>query len=191
MFIKIIWRLLITQIYWRCRFGKLGYRSVVFKPLLVSKPSKIWIGSRTQIRDFARLEVVSRPKLGWDAKLEIGSGVLIEQGVHIVCQGSIVIEDNVAIAAYCTIVDTYHPHENPDDPVPIGSRLPDRFSSVHIGEGTFIGVHCSILPNIKIGKKCVIGAGSVINRDIPDYSMVSGSPARIISRYSQNIGKWV
>jgi acetyltransferase-like isoleucine patch superfamily enzyme len=123
--------------------------------------------------------------------LEIGDGVLIEQGAHIVCQGSIIIEDHVAIAAYCTIVDTYHPHENPDDTVPIGARLPKEFSSVRIGRGTFIGVHCSILPNVRIGKKCVIGAGSVINQDIPDYSMVAGSPAKIISQYNKNIGKWI
>ena len=179
--LKKIWRFIVTQIYWKYFLGKIGHKSIIYAPLFISGASRIDIGNKTQIRDFSRIEVINRPQLGWQATLKIGNNVLIEQGVHIVCQGKITIADNVAIAPYCAIVDTFHPHDFPDSPVPIGNRLPEMETSVYIGEGTFLGIHSVILPNVKIGKKCVIGAGSVVNDDVPDYAVVAGVPAKIIS----------
>lgn len=49
-----------------------------------------------------------------------------------------------------------------------------------IGDGTFVGTNAAILPRVKIGKWVTIGAGSVVNRDIPDYSVAVGNPAKII-----------
>jgi acetyltransferase-like isoleucine patch superfamily enzyme len=185
-----LYRMLVTQTYWRARLGSLGSRSVLFKPLLVSDPSRISIGDHSQIRDFARLEVIHRPHLGWDANLRIGNRVLIEQGVHIVCQGSVTIGDDVAITAFCAIVDTYHPHDPPDRAPPIGRRLPTEHTSVSIGEGSIIGMHSVILPNVQIGRGCVIGAGSVVNRDIPDYAVAAGAPARVISVFDGQTRIW-
>jgi len=54
--------------------------------------------------------------------------------------------------------------------------------NVSIGEGTQVGAGATIIPNIKIGKWCVIGAGSVVIKDIPDYTIVVGNPARIINK---------
>lgn len=183
-------RLLISQTYWKARLGALGRRSVLFKPLLISNPGRISIGEHTQIRDFARLEVVHRPHLGWNATLRIGDRVLIEQGVHIVCQGSVTIGNGVAITAYCAIVDTFHPHDPPDGDPPIGERLPNEPTSVSIGDGTIIGMHTVVLPNVRIGRGCVIGAGSVVSQDIPDYAMAAGSPARVISIFDPQTRTW-
>lgn len=49
-----------------------------------------------------------------------------------------------------------------------------------IGDGTFIGTNASVLPRIKIGRWVTIGAGAVVTKDIPDYSVAVGNPARII-----------
>lgn len=49
-----------------------------------------------------------------------------------------------------------------------------------IGEGTCIGPRAIILPGVTIGRNCVIAAGSVVNRDVPDGAKVIGSPARIV-----------
>jgi acetyltransferase-like isoleucine patch superfamily enzyme len=53
-------------------------------------------------------------------------------------------------------------------------------SSVNIGDWSFLGAGCIILPGTTIGKYCVIGAGAVVKGDIPDYSIVVGNPAKII-----------
>jgi acetyltransferase-like isoleucine patch superfamily enzyme len=128
--------------------------------------------------------------MGWSARLRIGNRVNIEQGVHIVCQGSVTIEDEVAITPFCVIVDTYHPHDPPDMPPRIGARLPDKPTYVSIGRGSFIGAHSVILPNVRIGRGCVIGAGSVVTRDIPDYAVAAGVPARIISIFNPETRMW-
>lgn len=52
---------------------------------------------------------------------------------------------------------------------------------IKVGEGTLIGAGASVIPCVKIGKWCTIGAGSAVTEDIPDYSVVVGVPARIIS----------
>jgi acetyltransferase EpsM len=51
---------------------------------------------------------------------------------------------------------------------------------VEVGEGSFIGLGAFIIQGIKIGKWCVIGAGSVVIRDVPDFSVVAGVPAKFI-----------
>lgn len=51
---------------------------------------------------------------------------------------------------------------------------------VTVGEGTLVGAGSVVIPGIKIGKWCVIGAGSAVFRDVPDYGMVVGNPARLI-----------
>lgn len=52
--------------------------------------------------------------------------------------------------------------------------------NVSVGEGTHIGAGAVIIPNIKIGKWCMVGAGSVVTKDVQDYSVVVGNPARKI-----------
>jgi len=191
MLLKMIWRLAVTHTWWRFRFKTIGFRSILFKPMMVSGASFVTIGKRTQIREFARIEVLTREKGEWVPALRIGDDVNIEQGVHIVCQGEITIGDKVTITPYCAIVDTYHPYDPPDVGPKIGTRLPGEHTFVLIGEGTFVGMHSIILPNVTIGKGCVIGAGSVVTRDVPDFSVVAGSPARVISKYSRRERKWI
>jgi len=184
------WRMLVTQLFWRPRLGALGSRSVLYKPMLLIGAGRIFIGARSQVRDFARLEVIRRPALGWDATLRIGNNVNIEQGVHIVCQCEVTIEDDVSITPFCAIVDTYHPNDPPDVPPKIGERLPQRPTHVRIGAGSFIGAHSVILPNVSIGRGCVIGAGSVVSRDVPDYCIAVGVPARVVKRFDPKTRQW-
>jgi acetyltransferase-like isoleucine patch superfamily enzyme len=51
---------------------------------------------------------------------------------------------------------------------------------VEIGDGTFIGTNATILPRLRIGRWVTIGAGAVVTKDVPDFSVVVGNPARII-----------
>lgn len=186
----LLWRRLITQLYWRARLASIGPRSVIFSPLLISGARHMHLGDRTVLRNHARLEIVRSPGATWQPELRIGNHVNIEQGVHIICQSSVVIEDHVSITPYCVIVDTYHPFDPPDTLPSIGRRLPDRPTHVHIGEGSFIGAHTVILSDVRIGKGCVIGAGSVVSSDIPDYCVATGSPARVIKKFDPVSRQW-
>jgi acetyltransferase-like isoleucine patch superfamily enzyme len=189
--LKWMFRLAVTQSWWRMRMGAVGHRSVLFKPLMVTGARRIQIGSRSQIRDLARLEVIDRPEMGWRATLIIGDDVNIEQGVHLVCQCDVQIGNRVSITPYCVIVDTFHPYDPPDGTPKIGARLPSERTHVYIGDGTFVGARAVILPNVRIGRGCVIGAGSIVTRNVPDYCIAVGAPARVISTYSPATGRWL
>ena len=56
----------------------------------------------------------------------------------------------------------------------------DVFGKIKIGNNTFIGINCIILPNTKIGNNCIVGAGSVIRGEIPDNSVLLGNPAKVV-----------
>ena len=60
---------------------------------------------------------------------------------------------------------------------------------ITIGEGSWIGRNAVIL-SANIGRNCVVAAGSYVNKDVPDYCVVAGVPAKIIKRYNMETKKW-
>lgn len=191
MDVHLLVRYAITRLFWARKLQLVGKRSILCRPMLVKHPRYISVGAHTIIRDGARLEVILRPDMAQAPWLAIGDHVNIEQGVHIICQGQVTIEDNVSITPYCVIADTDHPYNDPDQPPKIGSRLNTCADSfVRIGRGSFIGAHSIILPNVDIGCGCVIGAGAVVTRSVPDYSLVVGAPARVVRRFNVVTRVW-
>ena len=55
-----------------------------------------------------------------------------------------------------------------------------KYGRIRVGDHSFVGCNTTILPGVTIGSRCVIGAGSVVTRDVPDGMVVAGNPARII-----------
>jgi len=179
-----------SALYYRHVFGSFGRGSVICQPILINNPQFIHIGNNVLIRSGARLEAIlsdrSRPP-----ELRIGDGVNIEQNVHIVCHSRILIGDQVSITGNCAIVDVTHPYEDVNDPTKIGDRiLPDR-SFVEIGPRSFLGFNTVVLPNVRIGMYCVTGAHSLITRDVADYSVVAGNPAKLLRQFDAAKGEWV
>jgi acetyltransferase-like isoleucine patch superfamily enzyme len=60
----------------------------------------------------------------------------------------------------------------------------DLFGPIKVGDNTYFGTDCTILPNTQIGSNCVIGSGSVVRGTIPDNSVVMGNPARVVMKTS-------
>jgi acetyltransferase-like isoleucine patch superfamily enzyme len=85
------------------------------------------------------------------------------------------------------ITDQNHGYERIDIPISMQTQ-PEKM--VSIGDGSWIGAGSVILPGSEIGKHVAIGANSVVNGVIPDFSVAVGSPARVVKRYSQESG-WV
>lgn len=185
-FIEREYRRLLTFLWYKPHFLHIGSGSYLEKPLLISNPMYIQIGSNTSIRKGIRLEVI-KPYPHRIPSLVIGSNVNIEQNVHIVCHSRLIIGSNVSITANCAIVDVTHPYQtNYGMPEKIGNTILDEDSYVEIEDGVFIGIGTIILPNVKIGKKSIIGANSVVTTNIPPYSIALGSPARVIKQYRES-----
>ena len=172
-------RKLYTAVVLRQIYGGIGSGSVVFRQNMVRFPHLITIGRRSVIRYGGRIEMVLHGQ-DWQPRLSIGDNVNIEQNVHIVCHDRITIGNNVSITGNCAIVDVSHPFDAIERGEKTGDYIDPARSHVDIGDNCFIGYGSIILPNVTIGRNCVIGAGSVVTRDIPDDSIASGVPARII-----------
>lgn len=104
---------------------------------------------------------------------KIGIGNYIQEGVKI--QANCEIGNNSAINVGSVIA-----HETV-----IGNSvfLAPRVSlagCIKIGDGTMIGINATVLPRISIGKWCTIGSGAVVTKNVPDYSVVVGNPARFL-----------
>lgn len=178
-----------SAVYYCRVFRAFGKGSILYTPTLLSHPEYISIGRNVSIRKGVRLEaIVSDPE--HPPELIIGDDVNIEQNVHIVCHSRVVIGNEVSITAQCAIVDVTHPYEDVHNPVKISERIQPGSALVEIGERTVLGYNVVVLPNVRIGKYCMIGAQSLVTRDIPDYSVAAGTPAMPIRRYSQDDGKW-
>lgn len=119
--------------------------------------------------------------------LEIGSETQIGNFNHIFCTKSIKIGKHVLTADKVYISDNTHQYK--DISIPIRLQPIVQLNSVEIGDGTWIGENVCIM-GAKIGKNCVIGANSIVNKDIPDYCLVIGSPAKIIKKFNLSTGIW-
>lgn len=177
--IHYVWRRILTATILRSLFAQIGRGSVVYKPGLLSGADFISIGCRSIIRYGARIEVINHGQ-AWMPSISIGDDVNIEQIVHIICHDRIKIGNRVSISGHCSIVDVSHPSYFKSDTDKMGQIVNMERSFVEIGEGSFIGFGANILPNVRIGRMCVIGAGAVVTRNIPDYAIAAGIPARIV-----------
>ncbi len=88
---------------------------------------------------------------------------------------SVTFGDNVFVAPNCGFYTAGHPMDVEQRNAGLEYARPIR-----IGNNVWIGAHVSVLPGVTIGDNCVIGAGSVVNKDIPANSMAAGNPCRVI-----------
>lgn len=107
------------------------------------------------------------------AKLILKSGAGISSS-HIVANARIEIGERSLVGAGCLICDS-DMHE-----VPLGSGKPVAKAPIIIGKDVFIGARCIILKGVTIGDGAVVGAGSVVSKDVPAGVLVAGNPATVI-----------
>ncbi|MFX1504401.1 MAG: acyltransferase, partial [Promethearchaeota archaeon] len=89
------------------------------------------------------------------------------------------IGDNTRISNSCCLIPFNHRYENKN--ILIKDQGLKKIGII-LGEDCWIGSNCSILGGTKLGKGCVVGAGSVINKEFPPYSVIAGTPAKIIGQ---------
>lgn len=152
----------------------------------INSGEKVYIGKNCSIKGkkLIHLEnfVTIRPYAQiWGGAIRIKEGSEIGERCRISIINSLEIGCKVLLSPNVYITDCDHEYRNKDIPV-IDQGIVQRGQTVTIGDGSYIGINAVIVGNVKIGKYCVIGANSVVTKDIPDYCVAVGSPAKIIKR---------
>ncbi len=177
------------QWFYRRVFAGFGENSAIFPPMLLSGAKNVHIGKNVIIRRGVRIEaVLSDPDN--PPEIRIGDNVNIEQNVHIVALGKIIIHDDVSITANCSIMCGSHPFFDIHDPRKIGDRLADAKSTVEIGAGSMLGIGTIIKNNVRLGQKVVVGSGSVVKESAPDFCVVDGNPGVVVMQYDLEKQGW-
>ena len=175
----------------------LGYLRCVFGRVKYPKKGKIYVGRNVHfvngenIKLGHNIEIRPDVDLFAGAILKIGNGCDIGTRNRIV--GNIIVEDNVLMGPDNYICSHDHCYEDIFVPI-IKQGVHAIYNNGHeelkIGEGSWVGTHCAIIGDVHIGKHCVIGANSVVTKDIPDYCVAVGTPAQIIKRFNVETNKW-
>ena len=176
----------IRRVYWRGRamralrerqFQQFGQHSFVDRPAWLYGTKHISIGDSVFILEGAWLAV---ERMAWertDPVMTLGNGVAARVGCTISAAESVVIEDNVGMAAYVTVIDSKHTW---DGGHPNVLNNPIDTSPIHIGPSTFLSDRVTVAAGADIGEHCAIGANSVVSGKIPDFSIVVGNPGRVV-----------
>ena len=176
--------------------GRVG-RNVTFgMGVVLRHPRKIFIGDNVVIDDHCVLDAKGTDNRG----IFIGDGVFVGRNTILNCKnGDIILDDNANISANCMIfsasqvrvgadnlvagysylVGGTHRFEDPTIPVLYQGR---SSQGIEIGPGGWIGAHVTVFDGVRIGKHVVIGAGSAVHRNIPDYAIAAGTPVTIINK---------
>jgi acetyltransferase-like isoleucine patch superfamily enzyme len=135
-----------------------------------------------------------------EGRLEIGAGTLLEPGVWLTAPGAaririgegtflnlrvmiaslelVEIGDHCMLANGCMVSDSAHRFDDPSRPITwqgFTSKGPTR-----LGDNVWLGANVVVTSGVTIGERCVIGANSVVTRDVPPFSVAAGAPAKVI-----------
>ena len=151
-------------------------------PTYIIGEKHISIGSNFDSGLRFRLEAIDN-HLGvkFSPRIKFGSNISINHDCHIGAINEIVIEDGVLIASKVFITDHFHGDISSSAlSLPPSERKLFSKGSVRIEKNVWIGEGVVILPNVTIGESSIIGANSVITKDVPKNSVVGGNPQRVI-----------
>lgn len=109
--------------------------------------------------------------------IELGEDFYMNVGCVILDEAKVTFGDNVFIAPYCAFYTAGHPLDVEQRNKGLEYAVP-----IHVGNNVWIGGNVVVLPGVTIGDNCVIGAGSVVTKDIPANSLAVGNPCKVIRK---------
>jgi len=113
------------------------------------------------------------------ARVTIGAGTFLNMGVMLAAQELVEIGEHCMLANGCFVSDASHRFDDPDKPITwqgFQSKGPTR-----IGDNCWLGANVVVTSGVRIGRRSVIGANSVVTRDVPQFSIAAGVPAKVVS----------
>ena len=127
--------------------------------------------------------------VGPGARLTIADNVHINRGFVVACVGHVSIGRNVVMADRVFVGDTNHGYTDVTMPILLQPMAAPR--PVVIEDDCWLGINVCVLSGVTIGRHSVIGANSVVTRDVPPFSVACGNPAMVVKRYDWARKQWV
>ncbi len=184
-FIRILYRLLYFVFNSR-KYKFLSMHAYVQKLLRIDGKENITIEKNVVIQSMSWLAAL--PLTNSDnCNLIIREGSIVGHFNHIFATGLVEIGKNVLLADKVYISDNQHVYDDVNTPVMFQGVK--QLGKVKIGDGSWIGENVSII-GASVGKNCVIGSNSVVTKDIPDFSIAVGVPAKVIKRFDFDSSSW-
>ncbi len=112
------------------------------------------------------------------ARVRIGAGTFLNRNVMVASQELVEIGDHCMLANGCFVSDANHRFD--DRELPITWQGFESKGPTRIGNNCWLGVGVVVTSGVTIGERCVIGANSVVTKDVPPYSIAAGAPARVL-----------
>lgn len=131
---------------------------------------------RMIIKDFGKINVNIERNATFSSKIKIGNN----SGLGISCRvpAGVTIGEDVMMGPNCCIYTRNHKFDRTD--IPMWKQGFQEIKPVNIGNDVWIGKNVIILPGVNIGNGSIIGAGAIVTKDVPDYAVVGGNPARVL-----------
>lgn len=186
-------RALCVRQYQLARLGQAGRNVVLGERVRIHGAAHIRVEDDVVIAEDVTLRAQTAypwtsPPQTFSPELVLKRGCFINGRTQIACARRVVIGANTMIAEGCFISDNNHGYADPDRSVK--AQPLETPGEVVIGDDGWIGAHVCVVGNVRIGRHCVVGAHSVVTRDLPDFCVAVGAPARVIRRYDPAAQAW-
>jgi acetyltransferase-like isoleucine patch superfamily enzyme len=171
------------------KFKSVGKDNYLQWPVKIDNPRYMTLGNNVKISWHGWLLCIeSYGDRFFEPQIIIHDNAYIGNACHIVACRKVEVGKSVMLADKCYLSDNLHAYE--DVTLPIIHNPMKVPGEIVIGDHSWLGENVCVFGDVKIGKHCVVGAGSVVMESIPDYSVAVGSPARIIKRYNPETQTW-
>ena len=176
---------------YRTVLGSIGSMCLVEEDVRLQVPRRVHLGRRVFIGQYSYLDGgTSALRLGDDVHVarfctlragEAGIEVKAGAGINIRCyldgNGGIEIGENALLSPGVQVISGNHVFADPSVPIRWQGTA---YGKVTIGDDCWLGTNAIVLPGVTVAKGSVVGAGAVVTKDLPDYSIAVGVPARIV-----------
>jgi acetyltransferase-like isoleucine patch superfamily enzyme len=174
------------------RFARIGPKTAICFPVAALFGERyIEIGDGCIIGPYVGLSAGVSPEHEIPAEerdgpvVRIGDRTVIGRGSSVVGHRHVRIGDDVWTGPNVYISDANHGYEDVSLPIGLQFAAP---RPVTIGDGAWLGTNAVVLPGASVGRHVVVGAGSVVTTELPDFCVAVGNPARVIRRYDPDRG---